>query len=302
MTEIPEGLQPIKPEAAPAPDALALGPFVIERVDGEDGSSLSELGFDLVQADAAGVEWMGDHPHLVVPTEEPAVVDGGLQFTQAGDGSTYVIRPLTLSDAALAGEPNLAPDSTIDEDEARALLVRLAETVWDHRINGNDPVEMGEDNLYLTRDDAGDPLALIKMGASFPTLLRQDNGWRQLRDDEDELLGASDVPVREDAVTAWDSGELQRLEGLLMDERFSPKDVLNLWAEVGDAEEIKRLLVERSRGRLYERTEAGTWAEATSDPEAATVDLLWSAIGAWDAGDLQKLNQVSEFDANGDAA
>jgi hypothetical protein len=302
VTEIPEGLSPISPETVPTPNALAMGPFVVERVDGADGSSLAELGFDLVQADSSAIEWMGEHSHLVVPAEEPITAGGALHFTQAADGSSYVLRPLTVADAALVGEPDLDPDPSGDDETAKELVVRLAETAWNRRINGEDPVEMGEDSLYLTRDESGDPLALVKMGASFPTLLRQDNAWRRLRDDEDELLGVSDVPVREDAVTAWDSGELQRLEGLLMDDRFSPSDVLNLWAEVGDTEEIKRILVERSRGRFYERTNAGTWAEAQPDPQAVTMDLLWSAIGAWDTGELQSVNDASEFDANGEAA
>jgi hypothetical protein len=33
-----------------------------------------------------------------------------------------------------------------------------------------------------------------------------------------------------------------------------------------------------------------------------TMDLLWSAIGAWDTGELQSVNDASEFDANGEAA
>jgi hypothetical protein len=302
VTEIPEGLSPIQPETVPTPDALAFGPFVVERTDGQDGSVITDVGFDLVQVNAGGVEWMGDYPHRVVPVNEPVVSDGALHFTQAADGSAYVMRPLTLSDASLVGEPNLAPDSTLDDDAARDLVIKLAEAVWDRRINGEDPVTMGEDNLYLTRNESGDPLALVKMGSGFPTLLRQDNAWRQLRDDEDSLLGASDVPVREDAVTAWDAGELQRLESLLMDDRFSPSDVLGLWAEVGNAEDIKRLLVERSRGRFYERTAEGLWSDARPDPDAATIDLLWSAVGAWDTGELQNLNQAGEFDVNGEVA
>lgn len=302
MIEVPGELSPIKPETTPAPDALATGPFVVERVDGEDGSRVTSLGFDLLRADAQSVAWSGvDHDHEVRPGVEPALAGAEVWFTQPADGSTYVIRPLTLADASLAGE-DLEVSDSLDEESARALFVALAQNIWDRRFADADLVEIGEDNLYLTRTESGDPLALVKMGAGFPTLLRQDNGWRPLRDDEDALLGVSDVPVREDAVTAWDSGELQRLEGLLMDERFSPNDVLALWAEVGDAEEIRRLLAERSRGRVYERTPEGVWADADPDPEAATIDLTWSAVGAWDTGELKKLTQAEEFDTNGEAA
>lgn len=290
MTEISNALSPIgQPDER---EALAYGPFIVEHRSPEGDRTY--LGF-LFNRDAEEVTWLGlGHQHAAVPIGEPASEGDTIRFSSAEDGD-YVLRPLGPEDAGLAGAPEGVSTENLDPTV-------LAQAAWDREFGPLPTEEIGEDNLYLTRNAAGEPLALMKMGAGFPTLLRQDNGWRPLADDEDGLLGASDVPVREDAVTAWDSGELQRLESLLMDDRFSPADVTSLWAEVGDTEELKRLLVERSRGRLYERTRDGKWEEAASDPDATTIDLVWGAVGAWDTGDLKKLTQAGEFDANGEAA
>lgn len=291
MIEIPKALSPIGQRDERT--ALAYGPFIVEHSSLE--GSRTYPGFLLDSDDEGRVTWLGyGHQHAVRPVQEPAAVGDAIRFSGADEDGDYLIRPLSPEDAQLAGAP---ADVTLDADA----LTALAETVWSREFGVPEATEISEENLYLTRDESGAPLALMKMGAGHPTLIRQDNGWRQLADDEDELLGHSDVPVKEDAVTAWDSGELQRLEQLLMDERFSPKDVLNLWAEVGDSTEIKRLLAERSRGRVYERSQ-GRWVDAQPNPDAATVDLLWSAVGAWDDDDLRNLSQADEFDANGDAA
>lgn len=292
MTEISNALSPIgQPDER---EALAYGPFVVEHRSTE--GERVYLGFLLNREEDGRATWLGlGHPHTVRPAGELATGGDTLRFSGSDEDGDYLIRPMGPGDAALAGVPG-------DVDAAELDVTALAEVAWSREFDEPDSSEMGEDNLYLTRDNAGAPLALLKMGSSFPTLIRQDNGWRSLADDEDDLLGTSDVPVREDAVTAWDSGELQRLEGLLMDDRFSPNDVLSLWAEVGDAEEIRRLLAERSRGRFYERTREGAWTDAKPDPKATTIDLTWGAVGAWDTGDLRKLSQAGDYDVNGDAA
>lgn len=291
MIEISKALSPIgQPDER---TALAYGPFVVEHRSAEGDRVYP--GFLLDSDDQGRVTWLGlGQPHTVRPAEEPAADGDAVRFSSADGSGDYLVRPLTPADARFVGAPE---DVTLDRDSITA----LAETIWSREFDAPAATEAGESNLYLTRDESGAPLALMKMGAGHPTLIRQDNGWRQLADDEDELLGYSDVPVKDAAVTAWDSGELQRLEQLLMDERFSPKDVLNLWAEVGDSAEIKRVLAERSRGRVYERSQ-GRWVDAQPNPDEATVDLLWSAVGAWDEDDLRNLSQADEFDANGDAA
>lgn len=300
MIDIPGALSPIKPDPVSAPDALASGPFVFLRTDVE-GDRIIDIGFDLLQADAAEVTWWDpDRSHTVIPTDEPVVDGSAIRFTQAEDGSSYVIRPLTVADSYLVGE-DPPPSDPLSGSDGQQALVALAELIWSLRFSDPIPVEMGEDNLYLSRDEAGEPLALIKMGSGFPTMVRQDSGWRPIGDDED-LLGVDDQPIREDAVTAWDSGNIQMLTALLVDDRFAPGSVLHIWAEVGDDESIKRLLIERTRGRFYERTADAKWEPAQPDPEATTIDLLWSAVGAWDSGDLRQLSQAQQFDVDGEAA
>lgn len=292
MIEVPAALSPVSPDDVVP--SLATGPFVVERVD-TDGT-LVDLGFFLRRADSRAVEWEGStHAHLVRPGSEPVVSGDSITFTQPADGAVYTIRPLSGDDGILAGISG--DSSTLDDSSA------LAELIWSQRYDEVQPAQVGENNLYLTRSKSGEPVALVKMSAGHPTLLRQDGGWRLLTDSDDDLLGASDVPVKSDAVTAWDAGNIPQLENLLMDDRFSPIDVTNLWVEVdGDTEKLKRLLAERSRGRFYERTKRGTWAPAKPDSDAVTIDVIWSAIGAWDTGDLRWIADVGDYDTEGDAA
>jgi hypothetical protein len=285
----------------PAQDGiLATGPFHVDLVI--DGDAYVDLGFDLSQADDKGVTWRSfDREHSVVPAGDVTIANSTIAFADA-NGDTFAISPLSLGDGALVGaepaQPSPAPDDLVSAVRA------LGATIYSAYRSGSDDGTLApsENNLYLTRDAAGQPVALVKMSASHPTLLRQDNGWRPLRDDEDDLLGENDVPVKEDAVTAWDAGDIPRLERLLMDDRFSPADVTNVWLEVGNADELERLLIERSRGRIYERTDSGEWAPAQTDPDAATLDVTWGAVGAWDDGDLRRLWQAQGYDVNGDAA
>jgi hypothetical protein len=294
--EIPAALSPIAPDGATP--ALAVGPFVVERTD--DDGTLSDIGFLLRRADERMVEWEGStHMHRVRPSAEPVVSGNVLTFTQPTDGARYVVRPLESTDSVLIDLPDDTPALGGDTGAVTA----LAELIWSQHFGEVVGTPAGEDNLYLTRAQDGEPVALVKMSASHPTLVRQDGGWRLLADDEDDLLGSRDVPVKADAVTAWDAGNIVQLESLLMDDRFSPIDVTNLWIELdGDTDKIKRLLAERSRNRFYERTKQGTWAPAQPDPDAVTVDVVWSAIGAWDTGDLDSVADVEDYDTEGDAA
>lgn len=282
-----------------ADGVIATGPFVIDATI--SGQRILDLGFTMTRVDESGIEWSGfERGHLVVPVAEPVLTGNRLTFEDA-DGDTFLIRPLSLGDGTLVGFEN--PLEPASDGEARQVVQMIGEYLYRAYLGETDaPSPISEDNLYLTRDSSGEPLALVKMSASHPTLLRQDGRWRALEDNEDELLGHSDVPVREAAVLAWDSGDLPKLEDLLLDDRFSPSEVTNLWMEVSDAEDLKRLLVERSRGRFYERTRRGQWVPAKPDPDAVTADVIWSAVSAWDEGDLKKLSQLSPFDSDGAAA
>lgn len=278
---------------------IASGPFVIEATI--EGDRFVDLGFDMTRADASGVSWSGfDRVHLVVPQTDPVLQGDRIHIVDA-DGDTFVIRPLAFGDGAIVGYED--PSVPSNEEEMRQAVEFLAEYLYlgyTGRLSSDYAVS--EDNLYVTRDAEGEPIALLKMSSSHPTLLRQDGSWRQLKPDEDTLLGESDSPAREDAVTAWDSGNIQDLERLLLDDRFSPSEVTNVWLEVNDTDELERLLIERSRGRFYERTREGKWTPAQPNDEAATLDVIWGAISAWDAGELNRVAQAGEYDVNGEAA
>lgn len=279
---------------------VATGPFIVEATIA--GGTYLDVGFDMSQLDGEAVRWWSFvNPHLMVPEGEPRLENGILRFTTV-TGSSFVIRPLRFGDGALVGDDN--PTVPTTENESIQYLQMLAARLYAMHQGtlAPYPQESGEENLYLTRGADGEPLALVKISTSTPTLLRQDGGWRQLAEDEDDLLGETDMPVREDAVTAWDSGNIQRLEDLLMDDRFSPNDVTNVWLEVGDTDELERLLIQRSRDRVYQRTSHGTWEKAVPNEEAAALDVVWSAVNSWDTGELRKLWQAERFDANGDAA
>lgn len=298
MTEIPAELSPGRsPEEM---GVLATGPFVVERTD-PGGPTFYTFGFKLTSLSAESVSWLGDtHVHELVPAQEPVSDGTGITFTDPGSGEVLRIRPLAPNDEAIADLGDDVALSNRLEPEQR--VAALADRIWSAQFDMPTPIEMGEDNLYLTRDPDGSVLALVKMSASQPTLIRQDKGWRALADDEDELLGASDTPVKEQAVLAWDSGNLDDVERLLMDDRFSPADVINVWFEVGDTEELERLLIARTRGQIYERTHEARWRKATPNEDAPTLDVEWNAVSAWDAGDLRRIAQAQQYDTNGDAA
>lgn len=279
---------------------IAPGPFVVEITLGED--HYVDLGFDMTKLDDTAVEWMSfTRLHFVVPAVPPVLQNNELLVTDA-DGDTFLFRPLALGDGVLVGSDD--PSVPSNEEEAGQALEFLAESLYRSYTGEttDSPFDLTEENLYVTRDQDGEPLALIKMTSSFPTLIRQDNRWRALKDDEDELLGVDDSPVRQDAVIAWDSGNLQELGNLVLDDRFLPDEVLAVWLETDETDEIKRLLIERSRGRVYERTPDSKWIKATPNPDAPTVDVSWQAVGAWDDGDLRRLGQASRYDVDGEAA
>jgi hypothetical protein len=277
---------------------LATGPFVIDMV--LDGERYQDLGFDLTELNDKGVSWSGlDHGHVIVPAAEPALVNREIRFTNH-DGDSFVIRPLALGDGALVGFDD--PSVPANELEGKRSLRYLAEYLYRGYTGETvEPFLVSEDNLYLTRSEDGEPLALVKMSGAHPTLIRQDSGWRPLGDDEDELLGTWDLPVKEEAVLAWDSGNIQELPGMTMSDRISPDEVSAVWLEVSDAGRLTRLLIQRSRDRFYSRVN-GDWKKATPDPNATTLDVSWSAIGAWDTGDLRRLSQAAPYDVNGQAA
>lgn len=295
MTEIPTGLSPL---SEPADGVLAAGPFVV-TMTGPDGS-ISTLGVNLVRADAASVEWTGKDQHVVHPAEPPAITDSTITFTQAADGTLYRIRAIDPGDGVVAGLPDWAPPA--DPAEAESAVLALAQSAHDQLFGDPlDAVQPGEDNLYLTRSQEGTPLALIKMASSHDTLLRDSGGWRQLTQADEHLLGATDIPVRDGAVLAWDSGDLRGVNRWVSDDRFSPADASELLVELDENDHVSRLLLRRSRNRFYSR-ENGQWVSAAPDPAAATVDVTWSAIGAWDDGLLMQLAQVEPYDVDGEAA
>lgn len=294
MTSLFTGLSPL---GDPQPPLLAAGPFVVERAD-PDGV-LYDIGFDLARADAGRVTWMGQWQHSVTPVQDPKIENGIISFIQKGDAVQYTIRPLQPGDAYLTGSSDDAPEVT-GPDDAAAAVKALASTFHSQQFTESNPPSMGENNLYLTRDGSGKPLALVKMRASSETLVRQDGAWFPLGDNE-TLLGESDTPVRDGAVLVWDSGNLAGLTGWINDDRFSPQDAVRLFIETDDADRVTRLVLQRSKNRFYSR-EQGRWVKAVPAADATTVDVVWSAIGAWDDGDLKQLAQVAPYDMDGDQA
>jgi hypothetical protein len=295
MIDFPAALSPL----GASEDSLAEGPFVVERTD-PDGTT-AELGFHLDMTGDGYLRWRRNttQPPLVLPSTEPVETDGVVTF-ESGT-ATYLIRPVEAGDEILGGitSPLVANPQTATPADLKA----LAEILRSRFYNGEPETPVGENNLYMTRGADGAPLALVKMSSSHPTLVRRDGRWDVLSDDENDLLGDNDIPVRESAVTTWDAGDMQKLEKLLLDDRFSPIDVTNVWVELGgDSEKIERLLIQRSRDRFYERTREGAWVEATPKEDAATVDVIWSAISAWDDGELADLGAVEPYDEEGDAA
>lgn len=295
MTEIPAGLSPL---SEPADGVLAAGPFVV-TVTGPDGS-VSILGANLVRADADSVEWTDKNQHVVHPAEPPIITDSTISFTQAADGTQYRIRPIDPGDGDVAGLPDWAPPA--DPAEAESAILALAQSAHD-QLFGNPlgTVKPGEDNLYLTKSQEGTPLALIKMASSHGTLLRDAGGWRPLTDSDQHLLGATDIPVRDGAVLAWDSGDIRGVNRWVSDDRFAPSDAAELFVELDDNDHVSRLLLRRSRNRFYSR-ENGQWVPVLPDSATTTVDVTWSAIGAWDDGLLMQLAQVEPYDVDGEAA
>lgn len=294
MTDLFSGLSPLGEPQAPL---LAAGPFVVERTDPE--GALYDIGFDLSRADAGQVTWLGQWRHSVTPVQDPKIENGVISFIQQGDGVQYTIRPLQPGDVYLAGSGYDAPPLTGPDDAAAAVRM-LASVLHGQQFGDPNPSSMGEDNLYLTRDGFGKPLALVKMHASSETLFRRDGAWLPLGED-DSLLGESDIPVRDGAVLAWDSGNLAGLKNWVSDDRFTPADATALFVELDADDGVARLILQRSQNRFYARR-SGQWVLAKPDPEATTVDVVWSAIGAWDDGDLKQLAQVEQYDVDGDQA
>lgn len=296
MINIPAALSPLGNNNE---SVLAAGPFIVERTD--PVGTLYEIGYDLTQADAHSIRWSGSLSHWITPTGEPVVSGNTITFEQVQDGSKFVIRPLEAGDGFLAGMDDSAFVPANAQETQQAALA-LAEVIRS-QLSGATPstATAGENNLYVTRDQTGQPLALIKMSGSFPTLVRQNSAWRPLQDDEDDLLGSVDVPVRSGAVLAWDTGNLASVNNWISDDRFSPNDAIRLWVELDDRNHVQHLFLQRSQSRFYDRVN-GRWVRATPDPAAHTVDVSWSAIGAWDDGDLMQLAQVEPYDVDGDQA
>lgn len=292
MTEPFDGLSPL---GAPTAPVLADGPFIVERTDPE--GTLYDVGFNLTRVDAGRVAWAGQWQHSVRPVQEPVVNAGRITFTQATDGNQFLIRPLQPGDFYLAGTGETPLVST--PEDAQNAVVALATVLRDQQFGDSTPPVMGEDNLYLTRDQSGRPLALVKMATSHGTLIRLGGSWVPLN--SDDALGESDIPVRDGAVLAWDSGNLDSLKNWVSDDRFTPADALELWVEINDQNRVQRLFLRRTQNRVYSR-QNGVWVKAQPDPNAMTVDVTWSAIGAWDDGDLVQLAQVEDYDVNGDQA
>lgn len=296
MIEIPAALSPLGNDVE---GVLATGPFVVERTD--PNGTLYEIGWDLSRVDEESVQWLSSLAHWVTPTAEPVVSGNTISFEQVQDGDKFLIRPMEPGDGFLAGvdDSGFVP---ANEQEAKQATLALAEVVRSQLSGANQQTAVaGENNLYVTRNESGQPLALIKMSASFPTLIRQNSAWRPLQDNEDDLLGSVDTPVRAGAVLAWDSGNLSSLSDWVSDDRFSPNDAIRLWVELDNDNHVQHLFLQRSQNRFYDRAN-GRWVKGTPDPNAATVDVLWSAIGAWDDGDLMQLAQVEPYDVDGEQA
>lgn len=288
-----DGLSPLGEAQAPL---LAAGPFIVERTD--PGGTLYDIGFDLTRADVGQVSWIGQWRHTVTPVQEPKIENGVISFIQEQDGVQYTIRPLQPGDAYLSGPSYESPQLTGPED-AQDAVRGLATILHQQQFPDSDPPGMGEDNLYLTRDGSGRPLALVKMQSGREALVRQEGAWLPLGDDS--LLGESDIPMRDGAVLVWDSGNLASLNNWISDDRFSPNDAISLFVEVDPSDRVTRLILQRSANRFYSR-EHGQWVKATPDQSQMTVDVAWSAIGAWDDGFLKQLAQVEPYDVDGDQA
>lgn len=296
MIDIPAALSPLGNNIE---GILAAGPFIVERAD--PGGTLYEIGWDLSHVDAESVQWLSFLSHWVTPSAEPVVSGNTISFEQVQDGAKFLIRPLEPGDGFLAGVDDTA-FVPANPQEAQQSTLALAEVIRSQILGAEPQTSVaGENNLYVTRDSSGQPLALIKMSASFPTLVRQNSAWRPLQDSEDDLLGAVDTPVRAGAVLAWDAGNLRSLDSWVSDDRFSPNDAIRLWVELDSDNHVQHLFLQRSQNRFYSRVN-GRWVKAIPDPNAATVDVAWSAISAWDDGDLMQLAQVEPYDVDGEQA